>query len=289
MIRTGMLFLRGLKLTLILTALLCLLPDAVTYAQTQGQAVITNSYANIRSGPGTGYKRLGRALEGERFPVTGTRAEWYRILYKGREAWVFARLARIEQSGPSAAEVQHLETQIADLNQRVDKVTGKLENVRQTLEAGIAEARLPDMEPQSPLKKNKKEKVDVPRELRQVGAAWAFIPGASRMRQGQPVRGSLMFGLTAGCAAAGAWAWNSYNSLREDYRAIPTASPQDEFDRALSRAERRRDLAVGLLAGAAGLYAFNMVDHFLFLPQPNLALAPSGDGERVNLSLSCEF
>lgn len=288
MIRTGMLFPRGLKLTLILTALLCLLPDAVSYAQIQGQAVITNSYANIRSGPGTGYKRLGRVLAGERFPVTGSRAEWYRILYKGREAWVFARLARLEQSGPSSAEVQHLESQIDNLNQRVDKVTGKLENVRQTLEAGIAEAS-PEVAPQKQPKKNKDINVSAPRELRQVGAAWAFIPGASRMRQGQPVRGSLMLGLTAGCAAAGVWAWNNYSSLRDDYRAIPVGSPQDEFDRALSRSERRRDLAVGLLAGTAGLYALNIADHFLFLPQPNLALTPAGDGERVNLSLSCEF
>ncbi len=275
---------------LALAAALCAFTPAVSFAQVQGQAVITNSYANLRSGPGTKYKRLGRVLAGDRFPVTDTRPGWYRIIYKGREAWLFAKLARLEQAGPSAAEVEHLETQIEDLNQRVDQVSQKLDNVRQTLEAGIDEMRPEEPSAQSMTqKKNGGKKIKIQRDVPAVGAAWAFIPGASRMKVGQPMRGSLMLGLTAGCAAAGVWAWNSYNSLRDDYRALPAGTDQSEFDRLLSRSDDRRNLSVWLLAGAAGMYALNVTDHFLFLPRPNLALIPGGTNGRIDLSLTCEF
>ncbi|MCE5271513.1 SH3 domain-containing protein [bacterium] len=290
MLPTGRLFPHGLGLALALAATLCAFTPAVSFAQVQGQAVITNSYANLRSGPGTKFKRLGRALAGDRFPVTATRPGWFRIVYKGREAWLFAKLARLEQAGPSTAEVGHLETQIENLNQRVDQVSQKLDNVRQTLEAGIAEVRPEESAATSmQQKKNGGQKFRVQREVPAVGAAWAFIPGASRMKVGQRWRGGLMLGLTAGCAASGLWARNSYNSLRDDYRALPAGSPQSEFDRLLSRSDDRRNLSVWLLAGTAGLYAFNVTDHFLFLPRPNLALSPGDTNGRIDLSLTCEF
>ncbi|MDL1924360.1 hypothetical protein FBQ95_17285 [Chloroflexi bacterium CFX3] len=48
--------------------------------------------ANIRSGPGSGYARLGNLARGDRLPVLGIDEDelWYAVRYDGRQAWITA-------------------------------------------------------------------------------------------------------------------------------------------------------------------------------------------------------
>lgn len=58
--------------------------------QSAGKVVITNQRWNIRSGPGTEYKRLGTEGEGTEFEYTGeTNGKWWGIIYKGQKAWIY--------------------------------------------------------------------------------------------------------------------------------------------------------------------------------------------------------
>jgi lipoprotein-anchoring transpeptidase ErfK/SrfK len=45
--------------------------------------------ANVRSGPGTSYDRLGYLTAGTRVEVTGWHGEWWQVTYAGRPAWVY--------------------------------------------------------------------------------------------------------------------------------------------------------------------------------------------------------
>ncbi|MBO8129535.1 MAG: SH3 domain-containing protein [Peptococcaceae bacterium] len=69
------------------------------------EAVITGSYVNLRSGPGTSYTKIGQVSKGARLPVLGGNAEWVKVrLSNGQEAWIYRELLRVEEkpvSGPS--------------------------------------------------------------------------------------------------------------------------------------------------------------------------------------------
>ena len=58
---------------------------------------ITGDSVNVRSGPGTQYKVLGIVHKGERLPYGGQRSEdgWYLVEYKGMNAWVSGKFARL--------------------------------------------------------------------------------------------------------------------------------------------------------------------------------------------------
>lgn len=65
-------------------------PKPTEEQQTAGKVVITNQRWNIRSGPGTEYKRLGTEGEGTEFEYTGeTNGKWWGIIYKGQKAWIY--------------------------------------------------------------------------------------------------------------------------------------------------------------------------------------------------------
>ncbi len=60
---------------------------AYTYTQT-GTVVNCTTGVNVRSGPGTSYTKLGTALKGATYSVTGTSGSWYQIKYNGKKGYV---------------------------------------------------------------------------------------------------------------------------------------------------------------------------------------------------------
>lgn len=72
--------------------------SAVTSASTSGTVYpinskvyikTTNSYVNLRSGPGTGYETVGKLLQGEAGTIIQVDGNWFKIrLTSGQEAWV---------------------------------------------------------------------------------------------------------------------------------------------------------------------------------------------------------
>lgn len=51
----------------------------------------TTQNVNVRSGPGTGYNRIGSLPAGAEIAVTGETSEWYQIEFDNREGWVSAQ------------------------------------------------------------------------------------------------------------------------------------------------------------------------------------------------------
>jgi lipoprotein-anchoring transpeptidase ErfK/SrfK len=51
--------------------------------------VTASGGANVRSGPGTVFERVGYLAAGARAPVIGRYADWWQIDYGGRPAWVY--------------------------------------------------------------------------------------------------------------------------------------------------------------------------------------------------------
>ncbi|HWS29745.1 MAG TPA: glycosyl hydrolase family 18 protein [Clostridia bacterium] len=54
----------------------------------QGTIVNCKQAVNVRSGPGTGYKKLGTAPRGEIYPVLQALSGWYKISYRGKIGYV---------------------------------------------------------------------------------------------------------------------------------------------------------------------------------------------------------
>lgn len=125
---------KGLKLPyLYLWGFLLLLCARFLEARVIGEVVVINSYANIRTGPGTKYEKLGRVNKGERFQVMDTRPQWYEILYKGRGAWIYSGLVRFEESMPTQAEIGQMVEGVSRFNQRVDKVLEKINELNESV------------------------------------------------------------------------------------------------------------------------------------------------------------
>ena len=125
---------KGLKLPyLTLWVFLFLLCARFLEARVIGEVVVINSYANIRTGPGTKYEKLGRVNKGERFQVMDTRPQWYEILYKGRGAWIYSGLVRFEKSMPTQAEIGQMVEGVSRFNQRVDKVLEKINELNESV------------------------------------------------------------------------------------------------------------------------------------------------------------
>lgn len=67
----------------------------------QDLAVVSGSYVNVRSGPGTGYDVLTQAAQGDRLPVLDKSGDWYKVsLSTGATGWIAGWLVAIEQSRP---------------------------------------------------------------------------------------------------------------------------------------------------------------------------------------------
>lgn len=71
------------------------IPATATPAQ---PVALVNSVANVRSGPGTQYDRIGVAAVGQRFDIKGKNGAetWWQIDFNGRAGWLFADLVSAE-------------------------------------------------------------------------------------------------------------------------------------------------------------------------------------------------
>lgn len=69
-------------------------------------AITGGSIINVRSGPGTGYSRLGQVGAGKRVKVLGKEGDWYKITYDGRTGYVLTNyLLPDGSSAPVKADV----------------------------------------------------------------------------------------------------------------------------------------------------------------------------------------
>jgi hypothetical protein len=65
---------------------------------------VTTSKANVRSGPGTGYKVIERVKKGEPLDIVEQKGDWLRIRQKGgREGWIHGKL--VNAMSPSTIRV----------------------------------------------------------------------------------------------------------------------------------------------------------------------------------------
>jgi hypothetical protein len=58
---------------------------------------VTSNTANVRSGPGTGFGRVGQVNQGETFEVTGKNpaGDWYEFDFNGDTAWIYSQMVNI--------------------------------------------------------------------------------------------------------------------------------------------------------------------------------------------------
>ncbi len=258
-----------------------------SYAQSGTVAVVTNQFANIRSGPGTGYTRLGRVYQNERLPVKDIRAEWVEISYRGKGAWIFGKLVSLEATGPSQSEIDRVELKVEDLNNRLDKLAGKIERASQIVARSYPAPPKPDTVLAVKTQVKRKKLSDV-----RVSPAWIFIPGGPRLAAGDRLRGYGLLGLTAACAGAGYYFYDQHRGYLDDYRALDSSAPAEEFDKLYGRADNRRKVSDAMFYAAVGMYTLNVLDYFFFLPRAMAGLAVEntqpGSG-RINLSMSTRF
>jgi hypothetical protein len=71
-------------------------PVAVPLQQDGVTATVTGSVVNLRGGPSTGYRVVGRATAGEKLAVTGKNADasWLQVTVKGKQGWIFGQLVK---------------------------------------------------------------------------------------------------------------------------------------------------------------------------------------------------
>jgi len=263
-------------------------------AQIIGEVVITNRFANIRSGPGTKYARLGKAYRGERFPVMDIIPQWYQIMYNDRVGWVYSKLVRFEQSMPTQEEIERVSEEISILSKRIDNVLEKLSRANELLSRKLSsgESEAPQGTTGKPDEEVELEKEDRIAREAPVAPAWAFVPGGARLAAGHKLKGWGLLAATLGCLGAGVYYHGEYQDYQDRYRALTSEDPPQEFERLHDKADRQLKLSDSFFYAAAGLYAFNVLDYFLFLPRSPLGIqvetTPS-NGQKINLSMSCSF
>ena len=56
-----------------------------------GTATIVNcnKWVNVRSGPSTGYAKIGTAAKGKQYKILGTSGNWYKVQYGSKEGWIY--------------------------------------------------------------------------------------------------------------------------------------------------------------------------------------------------------
>ena len=57
--------------------------------------VTAASGLNVREGPGTDYKILGRLANGAVIVITGQSGSWYKIIFGAKEAWVISDFVKV--------------------------------------------------------------------------------------------------------------------------------------------------------------------------------------------------
>lgn len=78
--------------------------ETATTTQT-GKIVNCQSFVNVRSGPGTGYVKIGTAPKGATYTVTGQAGSYYRINYNGRTGYVYSRYLSVSTAQPTDSQV----------------------------------------------------------------------------------------------------------------------------------------------------------------------------------------
>ena len=241
-------------------------------AQAGKDVVVTNRFANIRTGPGTRYTRIGRVYRGERFAVIDTRPGWHKIM----------------QSRPSQMEIDKVGAEINRLNNRLDGMLEKLdeaaERLAERIEADNAQAAVQEAAAE--------KKRGVSRSAPPVSPAWMFVPGGPRLAAGHKIKGLGLIAATAGCLATSVYYHGEYRDYRNEYRALPAGSPPEEFEDLHEKSVSRRRISESFLYAAAGLYAVNLLDYFLFLPRSGIGFqvkAAPASGQKVQLSMSRAF
>ena len=100
----------------------------------QGKSVIVKaSTANIRSGPGTGYTKVGSAAKGQRFAVVKEAAGWYKVSTGGSKAgWIFGNLVTVvvNRSPGGSSGTGNNPAPAADVKEIYLIVKGSIVNVR---------------------------------------------------------------------------------------------------------------------------------------------------------------
>jgi hypothetical protein len=284
MSKTGSYF-RCKSILLMLIITLCV-PFASSLRAADSEAVVTNRFANVRSGPGTQYTRLGRVYQGNRFQVTTIRPEWVEIIYKGRPAWIFRQLVSLTSSGPSESEVDRVEIRVEDLNNRLDRLVDKLERATE-----LVEQRYPDSAMAAPEMQKKAKQMRM-EPLPRVSPAWVFIPGGPRLAAGDRWRGWGLMGVTLACAGGGYYYYDQYQGFKDDYKELDSAAMPEEFQRLVDKADSRHKVSNGLIYATAGLYAVNVLDYFFFLPRSVAGMQVNSQpepGGRIKLSMSTDF
>ncbi|WP_334109997.1 N-acetylmuramoyl-L-alanine amidase [Thermodesulfitimonas autotrophica] len=113
-------------ISLSFAALIFFILPAIAHAAT---VVVTGSYVNLRSGPGTGYLKVGQISRGAQLTVVGKSGDWYRVrLQSGREVWIAGWLVK-PVAGQDALTGQGSGWQAAALPATV-VVTGSYVNLR---------------------------------------------------------------------------------------------------------------------------------------------------------------
>ena len=68
--------------------------------------IVSRSVANLRSGPGTGYKITGKALEGTKLAIIGVIGNWYRVrLDNSKICWIYKSLVKLVKKESIGSEV----------------------------------------------------------------------------------------------------------------------------------------------------------------------------------------
>lgn len=75
----------------------------IQQADAAGSLTVTGSAVNVRTGPGTGYSKVGTAQKGAVYPILGSRKAsdgvlWYNITFGSRSAWIISRYVSVSSS-----------------------------------------------------------------------------------------------------------------------------------------------------------------------------------------------
>ena len=83
-------------------------PTPTATATPELPAVLVESAANIRSGPGTAYPIISAARVGQRLPVIGQADGWWQITASGRIGWIWGALVTPNAAARQAPQVTNL-------------------------------------------------------------------------------------------------------------------------------------------------------------------------------------
>ncbi|MFZ5899628.1 MAG: SH3 domain-containing protein [Bacillota bacterium] len=94
-------------------------------------AVVTNSWANLRSGPGTNFSIAGKASQGDRLTVLAKQGDWLKVKTNaGLTAWIAGWLVKVQAAAPPLSGTGSGTQPPAPAQNEVAVVTGGQVNIR---------------------------------------------------------------------------------------------------------------------------------------------------------------